>query len=132
MLNLSQQIRYVLRSMSRGVPRGHQHFAKCELIAVSYLLGVEPVLCPAFAAGINLRRFQLCAQLARTTHQIGMNMGFKNVRDDHAGFACRLDVDIAVRTPIKYRCDSFIIVADEITKLSDTFSLHGVKTERHN
>src|SRR5260370_31376892 len=132
MLNLSQQIGYVLRSMSRGMPRGHQHFAKCELIAVSYLLGVEPVCCPASATGINLRRFQPCAQLARTTHQIGMNMRFKNVRDGHARFACRLDVNIAVRARIKYRGDSLIIVADEIRKLSDAFSLNGFKNERHN
>src|SRR5882724_11109579 len=61
-----------------------------------------------------------------------MNMRFKNVRDRHAGFTRRLNVNIAVRAWIKYRCDSFIIVADQIGKLSDTFSLNGFKNERHN
>src|SRR6266487_5532211 len=60
-----------------------------------------------------------------------MNMRFKNLRDSHAGFARRFNVNIAVRTRIKYRCDSFIIVADQIRKLSDTFSLNGFKNERH-
>src|SRR5438874_12142731 len=60
-----------------------------------------------------------------------MNMRFKNVRDRHAGFTRRLNVNIAVRAWIKYRCDSFIIVADQIGKLGDTFSLNGFKNERH-
>src|SRR5438128_11764674 len=60
-----------------------------------------------------------------------MNMRFKNVRNCHAGFACSLNVNIAVRAWIKYRCDSFIIVADQIGKLGDTFSLNGFKNERH-
>src|SRR5436190_23217394 len=60
-----------------------------------------------------------------------MNMRFKNVRDGHAGFARRFNVNIAVRTRIKYRCESFIIDADQIRKLSDTFSLNGFKNERH-
>src|SRR5205823_7111284 len=59
------------------------------------------------------------------------NMRFKNVRNRHASFTRRLNVNIAVRAWIKYRCDSFIIVADQIGKLSDTFSLNGFKNERH-
>src|SRR5947208_10281908 len=60
-----------------------------------------------------------------------MNMRFKNVRDRHAGFTRRLNVNIAVRAWIKYRCDSFIIIADQIGKLSDPFGLNGFKNERH-
>jgi hypothetical protein len=60
-----------------------------------------------------------------------MDMRLKNVRDCHARFASDFDVNIAVCAWIKYRCDSFIIVADQIGKLSDTFSLNGFENERH-
>src|SRR5438093_1859396 len=60
-----------------------------------------------------------------------MNMRFKNVRDCHAGFTRRLNVNIAVRAWVKHRRDSFVIVTHEIGKLSDTFSLNGFENERH-
>src|SRR5437016_10226025 len=60
-----------------------------------------------------------------------MNMRFKNVRDGDARFTRRLNVNIAVRARVKYRCDSFIIIADQIGKLSDPFGLNGFKNERH-
>ena len=117
--------------MSWSMPRRHQHFAECESVAIFDFLGRKAVLRAAFAAGINLRRVQPRAKLARTAHQVGMNMRFKNVRDSHARFTCRLDVNIAVRARIKYRCDSFVIVAHEIRKLGDPFRLNGFKNERH-
>src|SRR5437773_3283265 len=60
-----------------------------------------------------------------------MDMRLKNVRDRHAGFTRRLNVNIAVRARVKYRCDSFIIIAEQIGKLSDPFGLNGFKNERH-
>src|SRR5438876_1093276 len=54
-------------------------------------------------------------------------------RRNKKGITCehRPHVNIALRAWIKSRCDSFIIVADQIGKLSDTFSLNGFKNERH-
>ena len=58
-----------------------------------------------------------------------MNMGFENVRDDDAGVARRFNVNVAISSRIKDRRHPFIIVADEIRKLSDSFSLNGFKNE---
>src|SRR5439155_24623510 len=91
----------------------------------------KAVLRAAFAAGINLRRVQPRAKLARTAHEVGMNMRLKNVRDGHAGFTRRLDVNIAVRARVKHGRDSLIIISDEIRKFSDPFRLNGFKNERH-
>src|SRR5947199_6092736 len=58
-------------------------------------------------------------------------MRLKNVRDGHAGLTRRLDVNIAVRARVKHSCDSFIIIADQIGKLSNAFRLDGFENERH-
>ena len=60
-----------------------------------------------------------------------MNMGFKNVRDNDAGVPRRFNVNVTISSRIKHRRHSFVIVADEIRKLSDPFSLNGFKNERH-
>src|SRR4029078_12533914 len=60
-----------------------------------------------------------------------MNMCFENVRDDHASVPRRFNVNVAISSGIKDRRHSFVIVADEIRKLSDSFSLNGFKNERH-
>src|SRR5262249_34502480 len=111
------------------VARCYDHFAKCESVAIFDFLGVETVLCAAFAAGVNLCRFQSCAQFARAAHQIGMNMGFENVRDDYAGMPRRFDIHVAVSSRIKDRCYYLVIVPDEISELSDSFSLNCFKYE---
>src|SRR5262249_53245997 len=109
--------------MPRGVARGYDHFAKFKSIAILDFLGVKPVLCPPLAAGVNLCRFQSRAQFARAAHQIGVNMGLENVRDSYAGLPRRFNVNVAIGSWIKDRRHSFVIVADEITKLSDSFGL---------
>jgi hypothetical protein len=111
------------------MPRGDHDFAKGESIAIFYFLRGKTVFCAAFSAGVNLRRFESRAELARATHEVGMNMRFKNVRDGHACFARRLDVNIAVRAWIKYRRNSFIIIAYKIRKFCDAFRLDGFKNE---
>ena len=58
-----------------------------------------------------------------------MNMGFKNVGDDDAGVTRRFNVNIAISSRIKDRRHSFVIVPDEIRKLSDSFGLNGFKNE---
>ena len=65
----------------------------------------------------------------RAAHQIGMNMGLENVRDSDAGLTRRFNVNVAISSRIKDRRHSFVIVADEIGKLSDSFSLNGFKNE---
>jgi hypothetical protein len=58
-----------------------------------------------------------------------MNMSFKNVRDYDASVARRFNVNIAISSGIKDRRHSFVIVTDEIRKLSDSFSLNSFKNE---
>ena len=129
MIGFRKQIGNVLRRVPWSMPRGHQDFAKCKSIAIFYLLRCKSVFCATFSAGINLGRFESRAQFARATHEIGMNMRFKNVRDGHSGFARRLDVNIAVRAWIKYRRNSFIVVPHEIRKFCDAFRLDCFENE---
>jgi hypothetical protein len=105
------------------------YFAKFESVAILDFLGVKTVLCAALAAGVNLCRVQARAQFARATHQIGMNVRFENVRDNDAGVPRRFEINVAISSRIKDRCHSFVIVADEIRKLSDSFSLNCFKNE---
>jgi hypothetical protein len=56
-------------------------------------------------------------------------MRFEDVRDDDAGVPRRFNVDVAVSPRIKHRRHSLVIVADEIRKLSDSFSLNCFKNE---
>ena len=127
MISLSQQIGNVLWRVARSMPRRHEHFAKCKSIAIFYLLRCKSVLCAAFSTGVNFGRFKSRTKFARTTHQVGVNMRLKNVRDGHAGFTRRLDVNIAVRARVKHSCDSFIVIADQIGKLCDPFGLNSFK-----
>jgi hypothetical protein len=115
--------------MPRGVARRYDYFAKFESVAIFDFLGVKTVLCAALAAGVNFCRFQSRAQFARAAHQIGMDMGFENVGDDDAGVPRRFNVNVAIGSRIKNRRYSFVIVPNEIRKLSDSFSLNGLKNE---
>jgi hypothetical protein len=56
-------------------------------------------------------------------------MGFADVCDDDAGVPGRFNVNVTISSRIKDRRYSFVIVADEIRKLSDSFSLNGFKNE---
>jgi hypothetical protein len=58
-----------------------------------------------------------------------MNMGFEDVRDDDAGVPRRFNVNVTIGSRIKDRGHSFVIVAHEIRKLSDSFSLNCFKNE---
>ena len=117
--------------MAGRVSRSDEHFAKLEAIAVFYLLVFESVLGPAFAADINLGRFQTRAELTRTAHQIGMNMRFEDVRDRHAGFSRHVDVNVAIWARIEHGGNAFIVVTDEIRKFGDARGLDGLENERH-
>src|SRR5262252_5998795 len=109
------------------VARGYDHFAKLKSVAIFDFLGVKTVLCPTLSAGVNLCAFQSRAEFARTADQIGVNMGFKNVGNTDACLPRRFNVHVAISSRIKYRRHSFVIVADEIRKLSDSFSLNCLK-----
>jgi hypothetical protein len=56
-------------------------------------------------------------------------MGFENVRDNDTGMPRRFNVNVAISSWIKDCRHSFVIVADEIRKLSDSFSLNCFKNE---
>jgi len=56
-------------------------------------------------------------------------MGFENVRYNDAGVPRRFNVNVTISSRIKDRRYSFVIVADEIRKLRDSFSLNGFKYE---
>jgi hypothetical protein len=51
------------------------------------------------------------------------------VRDNDAGVPRRFNVNVAISSRIENRRHSRIIVADQIRKLSDSFSLNGFKNE---
>src|SRR5215212_9391585 len=116
--------------MPRSMARRYDHFAKRESVAIFDFFGVKTVFCAALAAGVDLCHIQSRAQFARAAHQIGMDMRFKNVRDNHAGVPRRFNVNVAISSRIKHRRYSFVIVAHEIRELSDSFSLNGFKNER--
>ena len=118
--------------MTRRVPCGDKDFTKLEAIAVFNFLVFESVLCPAFAADINLRRFQSSAELARTAHQVGVDVRLENMGDSDARFPRHVDVNVAIRTWIEHRRDAFVIVADEIRELSDARRLDRLENERHS
>jgi len=91
----------------------------------------EAVLGAALVARKNLRRFNTRTQLARTAHQVGVNMRLKNMRNRETCFARHIDVNIAVRSRIENRGDAFVIISDKIRKLGDAFGLNGFENERH-
>ena len=132
MIRFCQQIRHVLGRVAGSMPRRHQHFAECESIAIFYFFGLEAVLSAAFTAGINPGRFQPRAELARTAHQIGMNMRLEDMRDGKARFARHIDINIDICSRIENRSDPFVIVTEKVGKLRDAFSLNGLKNERHD
>jgi hypothetical protein len=51
------------------------------------------------------------------------------VRDYDAGVPRRFNINIAISSRVKNRRHSLVIVAYEIRKLSDSFSLNGFKNE---
>ena len=57
MIDIGQQIRQVLGCVTRRMPRSHEHLTEFKTVAIVHLLAVEPVLSAAFAAVINLSRF---------------------------------------------------------------------------
>src|SRR5262249_2598399 len=112
MICLRRQIRHVLRRMPRGVACRYDHFAKLKSVAIFHFFGVKTGLCPTLPAGVTLCSFQSRAEFARTADQIGMNMGFENVRDTDACLPRRFSVNIAISSWIEDRRHSFVIVAD--------------------
>ena len=58
-----------------------------------------------------------------------MNMGLENVCDNNAGVPRRLNINVAISSRIEDRRYPFVIVADEIRKLGDSFSLNCSKNE---
>src|SRR5262249_7354333 len=127
MIYLRQQIRHVLRRMPWRVAGRYDHFAKLKSVAIFDFLGVKTVLCAPLAAGVNLCGFQSRAEFARPADKIGMNRGLKIVGNTDACLPRRFNVHVAISSWIEYRRNSFVVVADKIRKLSDSFSLNCLK-----
>ena len=92
---------------------------------------LELVLCAALVAHIDVGGIEPRLQLARAAHEIGVNVGLENVRDRNLRLPRHLDVDIAVRARVENCRDPFFIVAEQVGKLGDAFSLDGFENERH-
>src|SRR4029453_10144709 len=60
-----------------------------------------------------------------------MNMRLENVRDSKPRFARHLDINFNIGSRIENRPYSFIVVTKQVRKFGDTFSLNGLKNERH-
>ena len=56
-------------------------------------------------------------------------MRLEDMRNRHTGLASCLNIDIAVRARIEHSRNSFVIIADQIRKLSNAFCLDGFKYE---
>src|SRR6266566_2281213 len=117
--------------MTRSMPCNHEKLPEGEAIAIVHFLMFESVLGAAFVTRKNLRPFNTRTQLARTAHQVGVNMRLKNMRNRETCFARHVNVNIAVRSRIENRGDAFVIISDKIRKLGDTFGLNGFENERH-
>ena len=131
MVRLRQNVRDVLRCVTRCVPRRHQCLAESELIALLQLLVFELVFRATLVARENICGVQPRLQLTRTAHQIGVNVRLEDVRNRHLRFASHIDVNIDVRAWIENGCDAFIVVAEKIRELRDSFGLNGLEDERH-
>src|SRR5206468_13074316 len=108
----SQQVGHMLRGVPRGVSRCHQHFAKSKLIAISYFFWRKAVFSAAFATGVNLRGFDSRAELARTAHKIGVNMGLENMSDSEPRFTRHVHVNIYIGSRIEHCPHPFIVITE--------------------
>src|SRR5262249_28224052 len=91
----------------------------------------KAVLGSAFCTGINLRRLKTRAEFTRTADQIGMDMRLKDMGDGEPGFAGHFNINVDIGSRIEKRAHSFVIVAEQIRKLRDAFSLNSFKNEGH-
>ena len=131
MFEIRQDVRDMLGCVPRCVPRRHQCLAESELVALLQFLMFELVFRATFVAHVNVRGIETRLQLARTTHEIGVDVRFENMRNRDACFTCHVDVNVAVRARIENGGNTFIIVAQEIRQLCDAFGLNRFKDERH-
>src|SRR5437879_13486716 len=115
----------VTRSMARGDDDG----AEGELVAIAYFFVFESVVCAAFMADVNLWRFNSAAKLTRTTNEIGMNMGFENMRNRNIFCARQLEINFNIHPRIEYRRDAFFVVSDQIRNFRQPFCLNRLKEQ---
>src|SRR5690606_1157656 len=106
--------------------------AKLELITVADLLQIKAVFRAPLAAGAESSGTQSIHQRASTTHEIRMNMRFKNVGDCHAMSSGNLQIDFHIGTWVNNSRNSGAVIADEVRNLCDAWRLHTLKNQSHD
>src|SRR5204863_9050682 len=114
MIFLGRNVTDMLRSVAGRMTSRQDQRSKLEFITVLHRLTIEAVLRAAFTARVNFRRAGAIGQFARAAHQVGVNVGFENVRDRDAVLARRLEINFDVRSRIDYRSGAFLVIADQI------------------
>ena len=92
--------------------RGDNDGAKCKFVAIADFFVFESVVCTSFVANVDLCRFNPAAKLTCTTNEIGMNMGFENMRDGNVFCTRQLEINFNIRPRIEHRRDAFFVVSD--------------------
>ena len=131
MIFFRENIGHVFGRMPRRMPRRDDNRTELELVAILDRFVFKSVTRAAFVADKNLCRFHLVAKLARTAHEIGMNVRLKNVRDRNIFLAREFDININVGARIKNGGDPLVVIADEIGNFRKPFSFYRFKYERH-
>ncbi len=109
------------------MPHCQEGVAERERIAVVQLLGFEAVLRARFMAYVDFRQIDLRAKLPRTAYEIGVNVRLEDMGDGDILLPRQLDVFVDVRGRIEDGGGSFLIVAQQIRKLRDSFRLDAFK-----
>jgi len=60
-----------------------------------------------------------------------MNMRLENMRDSEPCFACHLNINLNISSRIENRSHTFVVVAKQVRKFGDAFSLNRVEDKRH-
>src|SRR5205807_1756825 len=102
-----------------------------KFVAVLHRLARKPVLGAALAAGINLRGARAVGQLARTAHEIGVDVRFENVRDRDAALSRQLEVNLNIRAWVDDCGGALFIIADQVGDCGDAIGENAFKDERH-
>ncbi len=127
-----KQVGHVLGRMARGEKRLHPQTAEAERVTVAHRHVDEAVSRATLVADTELRlTAEAVDQLARAAHEIGMDMGFEDMRYGEAEAPCRLDVDLHVRAGINNGADMRGIVAHQVGTFGNAIRQDLLKAQGH-